>query len=195
MMDKNINLIEEHLKRQIKVDSVLSDPRNGWSTFRIGDTEYELSYLRELPNTWLDAAIYGYTTGAPYIVYGECEPFTMYCVVIDYNIHVFYEHIYEASYVIDKNFAEIIISDISRDIDGWAEWVCSCGRRRKEDIPKMKKQLQSKIDALRLIIEENRRMNRLPLQASDNEIYETENIDTEIIGDVPIMEIDDEEYN
>ena len=156
--------IKEYMKKKIPVDSMLSKPEAGWTIFRLGDTEYKLSYLQDIPCLWLDAMIYGNRTEMPYVVFGECEPGFMYCVVIGCDIHIFYEDRYKASYVLDRNFAEIIMNDISRDLDAWAEWTCSCGRGSREDIPEIKIQLQSKMNTLRALFEEKKKKTRERIQ-------------------------------
>ncbi len=187
-MSDNVNRwYEEYMKKHIKVDSILSKPRAGWTTFRLGDSEYELSYLQDIPCLWLDAAIYGNRTGMPYVVLGDCEQGFMYCVVIGYNIHIFYEDRYQTSYIIDKDFAEIIMEDISRDLDAWAEWTCSCGRGREDDIPQIKKQLQSKMDTYRSISEER-------IRQYEEQIHHSNEISTKTEDDEEfIFEIDPEE--
>lgn len=71
---------------------MLSKPDYGWSEFQICDDHaYSLSYLTDVAYEWLDQAIHGLQTLAPFAVHGYCEPGRMICLVSYYTCYVVFE--------------------------------------------------------------------------------------------------------
>ena len=60
---------------------MLSKPQHGWTVFSLGESNYFLSYLSNIPLEWLERAIFGLETLLPFEVYGYCEPGKMVCTV------------------------------------------------------------------------------------------------------------------
>ncbi len=180
--------LQEYLDRQVNVDSVLSRPKNGWTTFRIGKTEFKLSYMTDLPVCWLDTMIRDF--GEPYVVSCDCEPWMMDCIVNSNNIHIFYNDRYVASYVIDKDFTRIIMKDIADEHDAWAEWSHDSWTDGR-DITEIKEDLQSKLDKLESLYEERDRQReerRKEIEEYNLRCWSEKAEDEEILG------IDDEDY-
>jgi hypothetical protein len=157
-IDNNVDLSqEEYQEERIKVESVLSKPEAGWSLFKIGDTEFWLSYLMDLPNDWLDTIIFAYEHDLPFVLKGECEPGFMYCNVNDLYVHIYYEEHHEASYEIyGTNIINVLINDFTKYIDEWADW--GYIRYNEEELKEEKKRLQEKIERYHILRE--RRMKR-----------------------------------
>ena len=186
MNETNNKYLKEYLKTQAKVDSVLSKPKNGWTIFRIGKTEFELSWMTNLPVYWLDTMIRNF--GYSYVVSCECEPGMMDCIVIGRNIHIFYDNRHVASYDFDKDFTRIIMKDIEDNLDAWAEWSHGCWSDQR-DITETKKDIQSKLDKLDFLYEEDARQaeerwrrieeNNLRIEAEQSEEDQCEIIEIE----------------
>ncbi len=151
------DFLKEYQDKQVSVDSILSKPVGGWTIFRIGNSEYKLSYMTDLPSIWLDTMIRDF--GYSYVVSGDCEPEKMDCVVNGRNIHIFFSNRYIASYIIDKDFTKVIMNDIAENLEGWAEW----SRYYSDDFKELletKKELQSKLDKLNSLYSEEARRNK-----------------------------------
>lgn len=108
--------------------SMLSKPDAGWSVFSIGTRSYSLSYLADIPETWVKHAICGLETHAPFVVYGECESIAaIYCVVDScmctiYRMDNNDEAPYSAYGFGTLDFCKALYECISKDIDDWACW-------------------------------------------------------------------------
>ena len=61
------DFLKEYQDKQVSVDSILSKPVGGWTIFRIGNAEYKLSYMTDLPSIWLDTMIRDF--GYSYVVF------------------------------------------------------------------------------------------------------------------------------
>jgi len=106
---------------------MLEKPRNGWAGFRLGDDYcFGLSYLDDIAFFWLDAAIKGLRTNAPFTVMGHSEPGFMTCTVTDDHCYIkeeCYPYVGETFIYVTKDlFCQILYEDISRNIDAWVEF-------------------------------------------------------------------------
>lgn len=138
-------LLNDYEKERIEINSVLSKPKAGWTTFKIGDTEFKLSYLLDLPNDWLDTILFAYECELPFVLKGECEPGFMYCNVNELYVHIYYEEHHKASYeVYESDIINALINDFTKYIDEWADW--GYIRYNEEELKEEKKRLQEKIE-------------------------------------------------
>ncbi len=159
MSEINNRYIEYYLKKQIDIDTVLSVPEDGWTNFRIGESEYELSYLTDLPEMWLDTMISNFKK--PYVLTCECEPGELACVVMQGTeyVHLFFDDRYQTSYIVKKDFTTIIMNDIDQNLDAWVEWVNGYWCWKKEPV-EIKRGLQERINRLKYLYEEDERKSR-----------------------------------
>lgn len=114
---------------------MLSTPEVGWTDFSLPDipTSYGLSYLTDIPNDWLDSAIYGLENLTPFCVHGFMEPNRMLCSVSFWNCHVLTEPDEPAattekdiSYHISNTdmltFCTYLHHNIRADLQQWVHW-------------------------------------------------------------------------
>ena len=108
---------------------MLSRPEAGWSQFSLDDQLFSLSYLTNVPCDWLDQAIHGLETLAPFSVHGFCEPGRLICTVSYRNCHIIFEdedqesaqwHIAPISMI---EFCQNLYDDLSNNLDAWSKWL------------------------------------------------------------------------
>lgn len=113
---------------------MLSIPDAGWSMFHISDDhQYNLSYLTDVADEWLENAIHGLRTLSPFAVHGYCEPGRMVCMVSYYACYV----VFEGDGMFDKppgyrdlygvglsmiDFCRCLYKDIHDNLDEWVHW-------------------------------------------------------------------------
>ena len=101
---------------------MISNPKNGWCNFKLGDFEGTPSYITDVPIDLLDAFIDYYTRGYGLAYFDEeGSEFTLlltwYGVYIieekdNVNSHVFYD-------LNISDLAKEVIADIETNLDGW----------------------------------------------------------------------------
>ncbi|WP_022774256.1 hypothetical protein [Butyrivibrio sp. AE2015] len=113
---------------------MLSKPDFGWSKFEICDEKsYSLSYLTDVACDWLEQAIHGLQTQAPFAVHGYCEPGRMVCLVSYYTCYVVFEADggwgeskgYKDLYGVDLpmiDFCRVLYNDINENLEEWVHW-------------------------------------------------------------------------
>ena len=113
---------------------MLSKPDAGWSTFQICESHsYELSYLTDVAGEWLEQAIHGLQTLAPFAVHGFCEPNRMVCLISYHTCYVVFEgdgicgdnHGFKDVYGVDLtmiDFCRALYNDINNNLEDWVHW-------------------------------------------------------------------------
>ena len=159
MSEINNRYTENYIKKEIDIDTVLSKPENGWTTFRIGYSKYELSYLTDLPEVWLDTMISNFK--GPYVLTCECEPGELTCVVMQGMgyVHLFFDDRYQTSYIVKKDFTKIVMNDIEQNLNAWAEWTNGYWLWEK-DPAEIKRGLTERIERLKCLYKEDERKSR-----------------------------------
>ena len=131
---------------------MLSRPQHRWTTFSLGESNYSLSYLSNIPLEWLERAIFGLETLLPFEVYGYCEPGKMVCTVAISKCCITFmngtylkeDSDFETISMSMLDFCKILHEDISAHMDDWSKWDSSYNFT-KEDI-------QSRLDRLQTLI-------------------------------------------
>ena len=123
---------------------MLSKPNAGWSYFKLKEKEYDLSYLTGVPFDWLEQAIHGLETMAPFTVHGFSEPGRVLCTVSFWHCYIIKSP--DENYALDANdvhvelanvnmleFCKALYKDISENIDAWCEWFICFDAETDED--------------------------------------------------------------
>lgn len=123
---------------------MISNPKNGWCNFKLGDFEGTPSYITDAPIDLLDAFIDYYTRGYGLAYFDEeGSEFTLlltwYGVYIieekdDTKVHTFYN-------LNISDLAKDVITDILSNLDGWCNdfmFYPSSNEEIKEKIEKLK---------------------------------------------------------
>ncbi len=148
---------------------MLSKPDAGWTGFCLGSRTYYLSYLNDIPFEWLDQAIHGLETMAPFAVHGFCEPGRVLCLISYWNCHIISEDDgrkelncaeteLEIAHVNMLDFCKALHADISHDLDAWGEWVnifVETEREYNKIKNKRKKLLEKRLRELEKLIQRN----------------------------------------
>jgi len=132
--------------------SMLSKPQHGWTVFSLGESNYFLSYLSNIPLEWLERAIFGLETLLPFEVYGYCEPGKMVCTVDFWECRIVFEDdkhhkkdsYFEIAPVHMLDFCKTLHEDISAHIEDWAKWNASYNLTKEE--------IQSRLNRLQMLI-------------------------------------------
>ncbi|WP_299458075.1 hypothetical protein [uncultured Rikenella sp.] len=141
---------------------MLTRPKGGWTDFSLeGTSEYGLSYVDDIAFEWLDQAIHGLETLAPFCVTGYMEPDRMVCVVSLRRCHVFVEDEDTSAMVEDYapeeapvgmiDFCKRLYEDIGADIEGWAAF--GSWRDEKEGLEARKQRLVGRLERLKNLID------------------------------------------
>ena len=142
---------------------MLSNPKSGWTEFKLGKKNVSLSYLTDISINWLDAAIEGLKDLRPFSVSGFLEPSRLICTVSFWNTHVFFEDDdnielkvedsdYEIVHISMLEFCENLYADINNNLQNWVEWFCD----EEIDLDKRKNELTGKLDELKQLIEKQK---------------------------------------
>ena len=130
MSEEKKNTTSDLLKQIIKedvIDTMFSKPEYGWTDFTLSKTTHELSEVTgEGPFHWLKICINGLKSDTDFIISGDQEgQGPMYCAVTDDGCYVFdgwhpekLEHVKMRR----VEFCKILIKDLERNIDEWADW-------------------------------------------------------------------------
>ena len=102
---------------------MLGTPEKGWVSFQLDEVQSQLSYLSDIPNQWLDRAIFGLESGLEFQVEGHCEPETFQCTVASQSCSygLSGESLWEISMGMEQ-FCRELYRDISQNLDAWARW-------------------------------------------------------------------------
>lgn len=101
---------------------MISDPKNGWCNFKLGDFEGTPSYITNVPIDLLDAFIDYYTRGYGLAYFDEEDSeFTL--LLTWYGVYIIEEKDNVKSHVFyDLNISDLakeVIADIETNLDGW----------------------------------------------------------------------------
>lgn len=168
MSEENKNTTRDllmQITREDDVKTIFSKPEYGWTNFTLSKTTRQLSEVTgDGPFHWLIVCINGLKSGIDFIISGDQEsPGPMYCAVTDDGCYIFdaynpdrFEHVKVGR----VKFCEILIKDLERDIDEWADWdinVCidpndvtyiNEHNKQKEELIKLISQLKAELKKL-----------------------------------------------
>ena len=101
---------------------MISNPKNGWCNFKLGDFEGTPSYITDVPIDLLDAFIDYYTRGYGLAYFDEQgSEFTL--LLTWYGVYIIEEKDNVKSHVFyDLNISDLakeVIADIETNLDGW----------------------------------------------------------------------------
>ena len=101
---------------------MISNPKNGWCNFKLGDFEGTPSYITDVPIDLLDAFIDYYTRGYGLAYFDEeGSEFTL--LLTWYGVYIIDEKDNVKSHVFyDLNISDLakeVIADIETNLDGW----------------------------------------------------------------------------
>ena len=101
---------------------MISNPKNGWCNFKLGDFEGTPSYITDVPIDLLDAFIDYYTRGYGLAYFDEeGSEFTL--LLAWYGVYIIEEKDNVKSHVFyDLNISDLakeVIADIETNLDGW----------------------------------------------------------------------------
>lgn len=150
---------------------MLSKPHHGWTEFSIGNQEYRLSYLTDIPTDWLSQAILGMETLTPFAVHGVCEPGRLLCLVSYWNCHTIFEDEYRKELTKEEaewdivhlsmlDFCKNLYKDIRDNLDDWStQWFFlvdeDTEEERQQAYDNYKNKIQLKLDRLHELIIDN----------------------------------------
>ena len=102
---------------------MLGIPENGWVRFQPDKEEYWLSYLSDIPNQWLDRAIFGLESGLEFHVEGHCEPGILRYTVSSRSCSCVLDGEVPREIPVDMGqFCWELHRDIAQNLDAWAKW-------------------------------------------------------------------------
>jgi len=108
---------------------MLSKPDSGWSLFQIEDFEFPFSYVRDTPQDFIDALIYGFTHGVCSVVMdGEGHSDCIF-VINEWDCYVILDNYNDSDKIVTKRFqislekiAEMFVKDMEKYPKEWANW-------------------------------------------------------------------------
>ena len=108
---------------------MISNPKNGWCNFKLGDFEGTPSYITDVPIDLLDAFIDYYTRGYGLAYFDEeGSEFTL--LLTWYGVYIIEEKDNVKSHVFyDLNISDLakeVIADIETNLDGWCNDFMHC---------------------------------------------------------------------
>ena len=115
---------------------MLGIPENGWVSFQPDKEEYWLSYLSDIPNQWLDRAIFGLESDLEFQVEGYCEPEILRCTVSSQSCSCGMDREMPREIPMDmKQFCRELHRDIAQNLDAWVRWgSLQCDLTEKEAV-------------------------------------------------------------
>lgn len=127
---------------------MISNPKNGWCNFKLGDFEGTPSYITDVPIDLLDAFIDYYTRGYGLAYFDEeGSEFTL--LLTWYGVYIIEEKDNVKSHVFyDLNISDLakeVIADIETNLDGWCNdfmFYPSSNEEIKEKIEKLKNMIK-----------------------------------------------------
>ena len=139
---------------------MLSIPRDGWTIFSLNEKNYNLSYLTDVPFSWLTSAINGLKTHEPFTVQGFMEPMRMLCLVSYDRCYIIVEDdepkniVYSTYDVVNISmidFCKKLYFDMNNNIDEWSNWFCD----DDIDVKEYKEDLIIKLEELKVLIDKS----------------------------------------
>lgn len=126
---------------------MISNPKNGWCNFKLGDFEGTPSYITDAPIDLLDAFIDYYTRGYGLAYFDEeGSEFTL--LLTWYGVYIIEEKDDVKSHVFyDLNISDLakeVIADIETNLDGWYNDFMYCSFS-KEDLNERLEKLKNMI--------------------------------------------------
>ena len=142
---------------------MLSKPCDGWTEFSlpVGDEDgalyspksFSLSYLNDVPNEWVEAAIHGLETLKPFCVEGFLEPGRLLCTVSFWNCHVASEDeicpypeetaVYFTYGFSMLDFCRSLYEDIQENFDDWVVFRSPDRSPKEEEREKLRQGLET----------------------------------------------------
>ena len=130
---------------------MISNPKHGWCTFKIGDFVGTPSYLTDVPVDLLDAFIDYNAKGYGVAIFDE-EGSTFTLVLTRYNWGVFI--IEEKDEAVLHDFSDMniddlqkeLLEDIDKDLIGWTEFMCDDD---PEEIMQHRNEIRQRIASLK----------------------------------------------
>ena len=136
---------------------MISEPKHGWSTFKLGDFEGTPSYLTDVPLDLLDAFLDYHYKGMGMAWFDEeGTEFTL--VINPYSLFVIAERdenptLYDFSELNVSDLEKELIEDIEKDLNGWSEFLTTDD---KEEMMQHRNDIRQRIAKLKEHIKENR---------------------------------------
>lgn len=135
---------------------MISNPKHGWCSFKLGEFEGTPSYLTDVPLDLLNAFINYHTQGSGVVVLDEeGSYFTL--ILTQYNFGIFIieeKHkavLYDLSEMNIKDLEKELIEDIESDLNGWANFITDDDL---EEIKIHRDEIRQKIVVLKKSMEE-----------------------------------------
>ena len=136
---------------------MISEPKHGWSTFKLGDFEGTPSYLTDVPLDLLDAFLDYHYKGIGMAWFDEeGTEFTL--VINPYSLFIIAERdenttLYDFSELNVGDLEKELIEDIEKNLNGWSEFLTTDDR---EEMMQHRNDIRQRIAKLREHIKENR---------------------------------------
>ena len=135
---------------------MLSKPKDGWTTVKIGEFESEASYLVDIPFDWLNVCLTGLTNKVPITLFIDEEGSEAFIVSYYDVTHVIIDRDDVSECITYRNidFMDItkaIIEDIKLSFEDWVQW--SPYEDAEEDYKKRKMQLKSLVLEVEKVLE------------------------------------------
>ena len=126
---------------------MISNPKNGWCNFKLGDFEGTPSYITDVPIDLLDAFIDYYTRGYGLAYFDEeGSEFTL--LLTWYGVYIIEEKddakVYTFYNLSISDLAKDVIIDILSNLDGWCNDFMHCSFS-KEDLNERLEKLKNMI--------------------------------------------------
>lgn len=106
---------------------MISNPKNGWCNFKLGDFEGTPSYLTDVPVDLL-AVFIDYHKSGYGIAYFDEEGNDFYLLITGYSVYIIGENGYTSFYdfkgISVKDLESEAINDIKSDLEGWSKFSC-----------------------------------------------------------------------
>lgn len=107
---------------------MISNPRYGWCSFKLGDFKGSPSYLTDVPVDLLNAFIDYYTKGYGVAVFDqEGSYFTLVMSVYNWGVFIIEEKdsvvLHDLCYFHVDDLKEELIRDIEKDMNGWSDFI------------------------------------------------------------------------
>ena len=129
---------------------MISEPKHGWSTFKLGDFEGTPSYLTDVSLDLLDAFLDYHYKGMGMAWFDEeGTEFTL--VINPYSLFIIAERdenptLYDFSELNVSDLEKELIEDIEKDLNGWSEFLTTDDR---EEIIQHRNDIRQRIAKLR----------------------------------------------
>ena len=113
---------------------MISEPKHGWSTFKLGDFEGTPSYLTDVPLDLLDAFLDYHYKGMGMAWFDEeGTEFTL--VINPYSLFIIAERdenptLHDFSELNVSDLEKELIEDIEKDLNGWSEFLTTDDREK-----------------------------------------------------------------